>query len=296
MFRVKEIKFFDSVQYQIFETSGKKRSASIGLEPEDFEPDTSYVKEFLVKKKQNKVFMQNPFNDDKWEYLEEIKEVDEDKVSESVRCSMSRTIKKIYDVGRSNEWEWFFTLTFNPDIVDSLDYSICSQKLSYWLNNMRKTCPAMKYLVVPEQHESGRWHFHGLFSNVSELEFNLSGKYTDDGKEIFNVGNYKLGWSTAIKLDGDFAIVGYMTKYITKSLCEMTKGRKRYWYSRNCDLPIIDVFDLEESFESVINRFDLSEARILTKQGYVDVTYIDSFTPIYSKNMCLFTESETGFL
>ena len=287
MYRVKEIKFLDSVQYQIFETFGKKRSAALEIAPEDFEPDSSYVKSYLVKKKNGKVFMQNPFNNDEWEYLEEIKEIDEDKASESVRCSMSRTIKKIYDIGRSNEWEWFFTLTFNPDKVDSLDFLICSKKLSLWLNNMRKVCPAMKYMVVPEQHKSGRWHFHGLFSNVSELSFVPSGKYTETGQEIFNVGQYSLGWSTAIKLDGDFAIVGYMTKYITKSLCEVTKGKKRYWCSRNCDLPDIEVYDLEESFESVIQRFDLSEARIITKQGYVDVTYIDSFTPIYSKNMCL---------
>lgn len=286
MYRVKEIKFLDSVQYQIFETSGKSRRADVTIEAEQLEDDDSYIKSYLVKKKNKKTLMQNPFNDYKWEYLEEIKEPDEDKISESIRCSMSRTIKKLYDVGRSNDWEWFITLTFNPDKVDSFDYDLCSKKLSVWLMNLRKIAPDMKYMVVPEPHPtSGRWHFHGLFSNISELDFSESGKFTESGQVIYNVGNYKLGWSTAIKLDGDFAIVGYMSKYITKSLCEVTKGKKRYWYSRNCNLPAITVYDLEESFESVIGRFDLSEARILTKQGYVDVTYIDSFTPIYSKNM-----------
>ena len=64
------------MQYQIFEISGKKRRASIGLAPEDFEPDSSYVKSYIVKNKSGKTFMQNTFNDDKWEYLEEIKELE----------------------------------------------------------------------------------------------------------------------------------------------------------------------------------------------------------------------------
>lgn len=266
MYRIKEIKFLDSVQYQIYESNHLKKKKDSYILPEELEEDSSYIKGFLVKKKQGKVFMQNPFNNDQWEYLEEIKEFDEKKYSESVRSSMSRTIKKIYDIGRSNMWDWFFTLTFNPDKVNSYDYMDCTKKLSKWLNNLRRSCPHMKYLVVPEQHKSGRWHFHGLFSCVENLDFSFSGRLTSTGKHIFNVGQYSLGFSTAIKLDGDFAIVGYMTKYITKSLCEVTQGKKRY--------------------ENLISKFDLSEARIITKQGYIDVTYIDCFEPIYSTNTC----------
>ena len=164
----------------------------------------------------------------------------------------------IYNGNFKNYWDWFFTLTFNPEKVDSFNYEISSQKLSKWLNNMRLKCPDMKYIVVPEKHPtSGRWHFHGLFSNVSELDFKLSGKYTDNGQEIFNVGKYKLGWSTAVKLDGSFAVVGYMTKYITKKLCEITKGKKRYWASRNCDLPIVEEYEFNTSLEDIIEQLDL---------------------------------------
>ena len=268
MYCVKKKQFLDSVQYQIFEKQGRK-------EVEDDLLEHSYLYEITNKGK--KKFNENPFNDDKREWMTEIKENSAEE--ESLRISRSRTIKKIYDIGRSNSWEWFFTFTFNPDKVDSLNYSVTSKKLSVWLMNIRKKCPDMKYLVVPEQHKSGRWHFHGLFSNVSELDFSVSGKYTDAGQIIYNVDSYGLGWSTAIKLDGSSAVVSYMTKYITKSLCEITKGKKRYWASRNCDLPVIEEYEMHTRYEDIIDQLNLEGARIVTKEGYVKVTYIDQSIP-----------------
>lgn len=278
MYCVKEKHFADTVQYQIFEKSGRR-------EVEDENLEHSYL--FEKTNKYKNIPRKFEFDDGTVEYLTKMRETDGESVNDSLRISRSRTIKKIYDIGRSNYWDWFFTLTFNPEKVDSFNYAICTQKLSKWLNNMRLKCPDMKYIVVPEKHPtSGRWHFHGLFSNVSELDFKLSGKYTDNGQEIFNVGKYNLGWSTAIKLDGSFAVVGYMTKYITKKLCEITKGKKRYWASRNCDLPIVEEYEFNTSLEDIIDQLDLSDARIITKEGYVNVTYIDKPKTIYSKNMC----------
>ena len=151
----------------------------------------------------------------------------------SLRSSMGRTTNKVYYRARSNEWEWFFTLTFNPELVDSLDYEECVNKLSKWLNNIRRSCPDVKYLVVPEQHKSGRWHFHGLFSHCNNLGFVDSGKRTKDGDVIYNVGKYRLGFSTATRIKSLKRVTQYIGKYITKDLCAVTKGKKRYWASRN---------------------------------------------------------------
>ena len=107
----------------------------------------------------------------------------------------------IYDIAKSNEWEWFFTLTFNPEKVDSFNYANVTDKLSQWLKNMRKKCPDMMYLVVPEQHESGRWHFHGLFSHVENMRFVDSEKRDKKGRIIYNVGSYRLGFSTATQIE-----------------------------------------------------------------------------------------------
>lgn len=150
-----------------------------------------------------------------------------------LRSSMGRTVNKVYYLARSNDWEWFFTLTFNPEIVDSFDYAACTEKLSNWFITMRRSCPGIKYIVVPELHKSGRWHFHGLFANCDNLGFVDSGKRTKSGDVIYNVGKYRLGFSTATKVRDPRRVTRYIGKYITKDLCAVTKGKKRYWCSRN---------------------------------------------------------------
>ena len=213
MYCVKEKHFADTVQYQIFEKSGRR-------EVEDENLEHSYL--FDKTNKSKKRLKPNPFNDEKLEWMSEIKDNENDR-QHSISVSRSRTIKKIYDIGRSNYWDWWITLTLNKEKVNRYDYSICSQKLKNWLDYLRDRNPDMIYLIVPEKHKDGAWHFHGLFANMNEDEFSDSGKYTDNGQKVYKIGKYKYGWSYAVRLDGSFAIVAYMTKYITKDLCEVTK-------------------------------------------------------------------------
>lgn len=149
--------------------------------------------------------------------------------------STSRTVNTVYNIARSNEWDWFITLTFNPEKVDSFDYGKCVHKLSVWLSNLRKIAPDMKYIIVPEKHKSGRYHFHGLMANTGDIEFVDSGKHARNGQTVWNIGNYKLGFSTATRVNDCSKVTKYIAKYITKELCSSTFGKKRYWASRNCE-------------------------------------------------------------
>lgn len=139
---------------------------------------------------------------------------------ENLQRSTRRAKNLIYDIARSNKWEWFFTLTFNPDVVNSFDYSEVTKKLSKWLNNMKRCCPEMKYIVVPELHKSGRWHFHGLFANVGTMRFVDSGKKDNKGRVIYNVGSYRLGFSTATQIDDLHKACTYIVKYVSKESCD----------------------------------------------------------------------------
>lgn len=179
----------------------------------------------------------------------------------SNKVSINRTINTVYDLARSNVWEYFVTLTFNPEKIDSFDYSVVTKKLSNWLIVLRRNNPNISYLGVPEKHKSGRYHFHFLFSNVN---FNLidSGKLTDKGISIYNVGNYKWGFSTAVKIYDTVGISKYICKYITKDLCFETKGKKRYWRSRNLNLP--KVFEFDSSVDDI--NLDLSEYEVVHSQ------------------------------
>lgn len=151
----------------------------------------------------------------------------------SAKVSMSRTVNRVYHLARSNVWDWFFTLTFDPVKVNSFDYDACTKKLKGWLDGIRRVSPDLRYLIVPEKHESGRFHFHGLFAGCENISFEESGHYTQSGETIYNIGEYQLGFSTATRVKDNSKVVKYISKYITKDLCAVSYGKKRYWASRN---------------------------------------------------------------
>lgn len=159
---------------------------------------------------------------------------------ESKEKSLRRTKLAVMDYALVNEWEYFVTLTFNPEKVDSFDYEVVTKKLSNWLHNLKNYgIKNLKYLIVPELHKSGRIHFHGLLANTKGLEFKDSGKKDNDGRTVYNIEGYKLGFTTAQKVENNEAISRYISKYITKELIMTTKNKKRYWNSRNLKKPKI---------------------------------------------------------
>lgn len=278
MFNVRIKRFYDTEQIQIFSDSLNSK----GVERED-------NRKFVVSTGEicphNRTIMwDNPFDDSDYTFVQNMgnEEI-------NLQRSLRRSKNEIYDIARSNKWEWFFTLTFNPDKVDSYDYSECTRKLSVWLMNMRKKCPNMMYLVVPEMHKSGRWHFHGLFAGVDNLVFVNSGKCDKKGKVIYNVDSYRLGFSTATKIKSLDKVSNYIGKYITKELCTITKGKKRYWSSRNVQKPIItDTLEMM-SFEKLVEKYSIDSSCVKVINGsYMDVAYIDKSirqTPIFPKDV-----------
>ena len=175
------------------------------------------------------------------------------------RDSKSRTIQKIYEISRANTWEYFITLTFNPEKVDSFNYQDVVKKLSKWLNHLKERySPDLKYIIVPELHKSGRYHFHGLFSDIGNMPLVDSGKRLPDGSTIYNIGNYTLGFTTATNIKDNARVTSYIAKYITKELCAVTANKKRYWCSKNLNRVKIDEYVLtHEEINQMLE--DLSE-------------------------------------
>lgn len=177
----------------------------------------------------------NPFSG----RVELMEQLPDDGDRDYLKESLNRTVNTIYSKVRSMSWDWFVTFTFNPDKVDSFNYTVCSKKLSDWLKNMRKVCPDMVYLIVPERHKSGRYHYHGLFAGISDLSMVDSGHKTSDNLTIYNLSAYKWGFTTATRVQDSERCCGYLIKYITKDLISDIIGKKRYWASRNIPDPLV---------------------------------------------------------
>lgn len=197
--------------------------------------------------------------------------------SRSEYNTLNRTRTKIYDYARCNDFKYFVTLTFNPELVDSFDIDASYKAMHLWLMHTRVKFPELKYLGVPELHKSGRFHFHFLMSSDIESVLLDSGK-RDKGHVIYNVGSYRKGWSTAIELYDKEKVPSYMVKYITKDLKERSPNKKRYWASRNLALPECHSCFLDfESFGSAVEGFDVRYSSSCSNEFVVkehfDVSY-----------------------
>ena len=149
----------------------------------------------------------------------------------------------------------------------------------------------MVYLVVPEQHKDGAFHFHGLFSGIDYLPFTFSGKLDKQGRPIYNIGSYKWGFTTATKVGDSAKASSYLCKYVTKDLCAVTAGKKRYWASKNVKRPEIIELDIMESYLERIKQFLIGDAYHLREihTAYTNVVYID--LPIYTTNTSGFSKA-----
>lgn len=152
---------------------------------------------------------------------------------------MKRAIQQVYNIAKNNSWDYFVTFTFNPAEVDSFDYDSCVGALKLWMNSNRQR--GIKWLIVPEQHKSGRYHFHALVAGPLKLVQAVNPHtglmmLDKSGRPVYNVGNYKWGHTTATEIGDAKRTANYISKYLAKEI-SVPKGRKRYWFSYGLDKP-----------------------------------------------------------
>lgn len=231
----------------------------------------------IERKRYEGDLMENPFTGVE-EMIRDLDEM-EKRRAESIRCSLYRTKSKIYQLARGEDWEWFITFTFDGSKIDRYSYDECSAFLSGWLQRIR--CKHLefdfdlKYMVVPEQHKDGAWHFHGIFANVSADIMDL---YKAPWHDDYRVRAYKKGFSTAEPVKDQLAVSNYISKYITKDLVSVTRGKKRYWHTRNLHLPDRYLLDMNSmpQIRDMLTYMDGEDCYISEAEGpYGKIYYLN---------------------
>lgn len=180
--------------------------------------------------------------------------------------SLMRSKTTITDITLSNDFDLFCTFTFNPLKVDSFDIINVKKVMSKWLNNARVKSPDLKYLIVAEHHKSGRIHFHALFKNYNG---NLTdSKRIKNGRKLWNISEFRWGFSTAVKIDNIAKVSNYVQKYITKDMLKIG-NKKRFWTSRNLTRP------------QKIYNVDIQE-EVYSRPLFVEGEYKSEYYKIYS--------------
>lgn len=185
---------------------------------------------------------------------------------EDMLRSMRRARAKVRRLALTNEFQWFVTLTLSPEMVDRYDADAIMKKVNVWLGNMVKR-KGLRYILVPERHKDGAFHFHGFFGGDG-LEVVDSGHHDKQGHTIFNLPQWGFGFTAAIGLYGTYSqAVGYVCKYIGKQGGERPMGR---WYYSGGDLrepqkdySVMDYRQLAEEYAGEAVELDIPGSKLL---------------------------------
>ena len=188
------------------------------------------------------------------------------KLENAVR-SMNRSKNNLIDILKSNEFNFFVTLTFDKTKIDRLDDNKTRKAFTQWANNITRNLPNLIYVAVPEYHKKGGLHFHLLIGGATAEDLGLedSGKRVKSGRckgqIIFNVSKWnRKGFSTATEILDINAVKFYLSKYLTKSKVDPRfYNKKRFYVSRNIKRPQVEKFafpctDTFDIFDSIIKE------------------------------------------
>ena len=164
----------------------------------------------------------------------------EDNIERSIR--RTRKALKDYILNNKKEKSLFVTLTNGDQSV--IDDELFSKQIRKKMKNF-KSRYGIEYILVPEPHETGRLHFHGILYNVpdewlSEARSPKTGRLvkTKKGLQVYNLPKFdKNGYTTVTKITDYERSATYMLKYITKELM-LEKGCQRYYISSGIEKPI----------------------------------------------------------
>ena len=183
---------------------------------------------------------------------------------ENISRSIRRAKNSIYDyVICNDDLDLFVTLTLDKENVNRYDYNEIIKKLNNWLDNHKRR-NGLKYVLVPEYHKDGAIHFHGFF-NSSSLRLEDSGHKTVSGQIIYNLPQFRLGFTTGIITVGSRSkIANYICKYITKQTDNKVGGRY-YLHSNNLLTPTFD-YCIKDFATSCGYEFDIPCTKLSFKK------------------------------
>lgn len=143
-----------------------------------------------------------------------------------------------------NRWDYFVTLTFDKEKVPNrYDLVGLLKELMQFIQNLNKSGYSIRYVLVPEFHDDGAVHLHGLMSGIPvrprpdwwprSVNRKADGSYYDHCP-LFSS---RYGFSAVEAVRDPLASGFYVSKYINKSLADMAalKGVHTYYHSRGLE-------------------------------------------------------------
>lgn len=171
---------------------------------------------------------------------------------ENVRfaSSVARSKSKVLQLASNNNWDYFVTLTFDKCKIDRYNLKEIKKVLLKFFDNYRQRKSAdFRYLLVPEQHKDGAFHFHGLFYGVQDCDLFVN----EFGYMDFMPYKNKFGFCSLSAVKDLYKCANYVTKYISKDMFNSVPDPHTHLYfcSRGlkCD-EVLKVGSLNSTFNT----------------------------------------------
>lgn len=159
---------------------------------------------------------------------------------EKLASNLSRARSAVLQYALCNPWDFFITTTLDESKHDRYALDSYTARFPQWIRDMRKAYDSqIQYLLVPQAHDDGAWHMHGLVSGVPPDRLRLFGpgepwKLRVNG--FLNWPDYqnKFGFCSLGRVRDPVAVAFYITRYITRDLANRSGdlGKHLYFHSR----------------------------------------------------------------
>lgn len=166
--------------------------------------------------------------------------------------AVSRARKTVLELALCNPWDWFCTFTLDKEKYNRYDLEKFHKDFTQWIRDRRKKTGApIRFLLVPELHQDGAWHIHGLMHAVpdlvsfdylrAELGWRVPGKLI--GRDYFCWMGFhqKFGFCSLGAVRDPVAVSHYIAKYVTKSMEDsgVDVGKHLYFPSRGLNRSVL---------------------------------------------------------
>lgn len=155
----------------------------------------------------------------------------------------------------NNDLDTFCTFTYRPEGNERSEYDDVYKKLSVWCSNAVQR-RGLKYVAVPEYHKDAKSiHFH-MLANHSALQLipaHHKGRSIihTNGNPIYNIEDWRHGFSTAVDIRSETAdrdaVAKYIFKYMGKQEGQKIGGRY-FLHGGKLAKPIFRLADTPEVF------------------------------------------------
>ena len=176
--------------------------------------------------------------------------------AESIRTSISRSVRMVRELAACNPWQFFVTITLSPAnwqnryTPDGLQ-DVIKAMVRRWRRKDKTGsayCPDFKYLFIPEMHKDGAIHLHGFVNCMPPAECipytmadvnsskSLPKKICDKvraGETVYHSPTWEklFGYNTFEPISDLDKASSYVVKYVSKEIGS-TPFKSRYWCSR----------------------------------------------------------------